>query len=180
MAQDAADYYAGVKTGADLGMPWLTLPNLFPIVPMDSVVFSPADEGTGQYQWQPDTSGFFSNNSASNYIFHFINQVVAELHAIDGHANDKVSTLAYYGWASPPTNVTLDPSVAVQFCFSESRLMYDQAGYAHEMGYVQGWKAEAAVSGRALGLWLYPWAPWYPATSHGELLPRLLCGYACR
>ena len=105
----------GAETGAQLGLPWLSLPNPFPVVPMDGDTFSPTDEAAGL--WSQDTTGYFANGSAGNYIFSFVNQVAADLHAMPGQAGDELSTLAYMDYAVPPTTVTLDPSVEVQFCF---------------------------------------------------------------
>ena len=39
---------------------------------------------------QKDTSGYFTNGASSDYIFNFVNQVVAVLHAMPGHENDVV------------------------------------------------------------------------------------------
>ncbi len=51
---------------------------------------------------QKDTSGYFTNGASSDYIFNFVNQVVAVLHAMPGHENDVVSTLAYADWVRCP------------------------------------------------------------------------------
>ena len=153
VAQDAADYYDTYGSDA----------RPFNIVPMDNTFFCLGQDcTTGDYAWSANSSGFFSDSGASNYIFHFVNQVVAALHDPNlhpGHQNDKVSMLAYSQYAAVPTNVSLDPSVEVQFCFAENRMVYDELAYDHELGYLDAWRAEAANSGRTIGLWLYPWVP---------------------
>ena len=149
-AQDVANYYNTYGYNV----------RPFNIAPMDNGRFNPNDEGTGPLQWEPNYTGYFSNGSVSNYLFNFINNVVTALHAIPGHANDKVGTIAYSQWAAVPTGFTLNPSVNVLYCFAENRMVYDTAGYDHELGYVQAWSNEAATSGRTIGLWLYPGFPW--------------------
>ena len=73
-----------------------------------------------------------------------------------GHQNDPMSTFAYMNWGAVPTHVTLNSSIEVQFCFAANRMPYNTTAYNHEVGYLNAWVSEAAVSGRKLGLWLYP------------------------
>ena len=98
-----------------------------------------------------DTGGGFSTGVYSDYFFRFVNEVVRELHRT--HPDRGVVTLAYASHALPPAKVKLDPSVAVQFCFTTNRA----AGGPdpREVQLLQEWGAEAKRSGRPLFLWLY-------------------------
>ncbi|MDD5704919.1 MAG: DUF4838 domain-containing protein [Kiritimatiellae bacterium] len=152
VVQDAVTHYGVNGQGDDV---WT-----FSLGPMDNYAFCTCSSCTnGPYAWSKDTSGYFSNGGASDYIFNFVNQVVTNLHAIPGHENDRVSEMAYDSYAAVPTNVTIAPCVEVHFCFSENRMLYNRAAYDHELGYLAAWTNEAASVGRKLGLWLYPFTP---------------------
>ncbi|NLC58401.1 MAG: DUF4838 domain-containing protein [Armatimonadetes bacterium] len=150
VAQDARDYYDRKKTGAELGIFFRPqLPNWFPIEPMDNGSYCKCPDC--QALLREDTGGGFSTGVYSDYFFRFVNEVVRELHRT--HPDRGVVTLAYASHALPPAKVKLDPSVAVQFCFTTNRA----AGGPdpREVQLLQEWGAEAKRSGRPLFLWLY-------------------------
>jgi uncharacterized delta-60 repeat protein len=156
VAADAAAYYD--THGHDA--------HPFNVVPQDNRYWYSCDDypELSQYWWADSTSGFYSDGSASNYVFYFVNQVVTALHQIAGHGNDKIATLAYANNAAMPQDVTVDPDVDVQFCFAANRTPYDTVSYNNELGYWDAWATEAATSGRTLGVWLYSLNPWYYST----------------
>lgn len=150
LAQDARDYYDGKATGRDQGIFWNpTLPNQFPVEPMDNSSFckcvacqkllAPRAEG-----------GFYSTGVHSDYFFHFVNEVAKELHKT--HPDKGLVTLAYASHAAPPTRVKLDPSIAVQFCFACNRAPHDRRQYEHEIRLLEEWAKDRE---RPLYLWLY-------------------------
>jgi hypothetical protein len=153
-AQDAADYYDGKKTGAQLGIFWNpTLPNPFPIEPMDNSSFCKCDACRALYEKSADeTSPFFSTGRFSDYFFQFVNAVCRELQKTNPGA--PIITLAYASHAQKPS-FELDPHVIVEFCFACNRAPYDAAQYAHEEGLLKAW----AQDKRDLYLWQYDTFP---------------------
>ena len=157
LAQDARDYYDGKATGRDQGIFWNpTLPNLFPVEPMDNSSFCKCPECQKLLSQSPDPSlapgarGYFSSGTHSDYFFNFVNEVAKELHKT--HPDKTLVTLAYATHAAPPTWVNLDPRVAVQFCFACNRAPHGKAQYDHEIQLLEEW---AKDKGRPLYLWLY-------------------------
>ncbi|MCX7599729.1 MAG: DUF4838 domain-containing protein [Armatimonadetes bacterium] len=155
LAQDARDYYDGRKTGADLGIFWRpTLPNPFPVEPMDNASFCKCPECQ---KWLQEPTGndvrFFSNGLHSDYFFNFVNEVQRELART--HPDKGLVTLAYMTHAAPPTRLKLDPRVDVQFCFACNRSPGGREAYEHELRLLKAWADEARQSGRRLYLWLY-------------------------
>lgn len=155
LAQDARDYYDGRKTGADLGIFWRpSLPNPFPVEPMDNASFCKCEECQRWLAEAPgDDTRFFSNGLHSDYFFNFVNEVQRELART--HPDKGLVTLAYMTHAAPPRRVKLDPRVAVQFCFACNRSPGGRESYEHELSLLKAWADEAAQSGRRLYLWLY-------------------------
>lgn len=155
LAQDARDYYDGRKTGADLGIFWRpSLPNPFPVEPMDNASFCKCPDCQ---QWlggaSDEDARFFSNGLHSDYFFNFVNEVQREL--VRTHPDKGLVTLAYMTHAAPPRRVKLDPRVAVQFCFACNRMPGNREAFEHELRLLKAWADEAAQSGRRLYLWLY-------------------------
>ncbi len=154
LAQDARDYYDGRKTGADLGIFWRPqLPNRFPIEPMDNRAYCKCV--ACQAKLTEDRTGHYSTGVHSDYFFGFADAVVKELKKT--HPDRTVMVLAYSSHAAPPVKVTLDPSVAVQFCFTSDRAAGGPDGKEVEL--LRAWAAEAKQSGRPLYLWLYDTFP---------------------
>ena len=149
VAQDAADYYAGVETGSQLGQ-HANLPNEFNVMYTDSGRWCIND----QNQLNPTTNyGYGSTNQdvISDYWFSFVNQVVADLHAMPGQANDRVVTLAYAMGSRPPLHTTISPSVDVQYCWGAAG-PFDTACYNDTLSVIQQW----ANLGCLTGVWNYP------------------------
>ncbi|HEY3378332.1 MAG TPA: DUF4838 domain-containing protein, partial [Armatimonadota bacterium] len=97
------------------------------VVPADGVAFGnyfvivPNDNGNWckcpacQRRLHADTTGgHFSNNSASELLWPFINEVAAAVCAT--RPGKYIATLAYADYAYPPTNLPLHPQVAVMMC----------------------------------------------------------------
>ena len=99
----------------------------------------------------PKKRTFYSCGTSSDYLFQFVNKVAKELRKT--HPDKSVVTLAYAGHAELPTKVTLDPSVAVQFCFATNRGGVGSDGHKHEIELVKAWANDGTK--RPLYLWLY-------------------------
>ena len=153
LAQDARDYYDGRKTGADLGIFWRpSLPNPFPVEPMDNASFCKCPDCQKWLQDAPqDDTRFFSNGLHSDYFFNFVNEVQCELART--HPDKGLVTLAYMTHAAPPRRIRLDPRVAVQFCFACNRMPGNREAFEHELRLLKAWADEG--TGRPLYLWLY-------------------------
>jgi hypothetical protein len=153
LVQDARDYYDGVKTGADLGIFWRpTLPNPFPVEPMDNSSFCQCDECR---KWlaadRRPGANVFSTGLYSDYFFHFVNEVQKGLART--HPDKSIVTLAYASHAMRPEKVKLDPRVIVEFCFATNRSPASREGYESELRTLKSWGTEGV--GRRLYLWLY-------------------------
>ena len=157
LTQDARDYYDGKKTGADLGIFWRpTLPNPFPVEPMDNSSFCKCPE-CQKWLSADETGGpsVFSTGAYSDYFFNFINEVQKGLSQT--HPGKSVVALAYASHAAPPKRVKLDPSVAIQFCFAANRSPAGRAEYEHEVKLLRAWASDGTK--RPLYLWLYDTFP---------------------
>ncbi|MEI8196588.1 MAG: DUF4838 domain-containing protein, partial [Phycisphaerae bacterium] len=153
VAADAADYY---DTGNSHGIFWNPqAPNWFPVEPMDNDSFCRCAACQALLNKGADQGKEFSKGTHSDYFFNFVNEVTKELRKT--HPKRSVVTLAYASHATPPTKIKLDPSVAVEFCFSANRSSPESSAYVHEMKLLRQWAAEG--SGRPLYLWLYDTFP---------------------
>jgi hypothetical protein len=150
LAQDARDYYDGKSTGRDQGIFWNPmLPNLFPVEPMDNASFCKCPDCQKLLNREAEASRF-STGVHSDYFFNFVNEVAKELHKT--HPDKTLVTLAYATHAAVPTQVKLDPRVAVQFCFACNRAPHEKAQYDHEVRLLEEWAKDKT---RPLYLWLY-------------------------
>lgn len=153
VAQDARDYYDGTKTGADLGIFWRpTLPNPFPVEPMDNGAFCKCPQCAAHLDRAADASTkLYSKGTHSDYFFRFVDAVARDLATT--HPDRSVVTLAYMTHAVPPRSFALHPNVVVQFCFTANRSPF-APDYQHEMALLQRW-ADESQGQRPLYLWLY-------------------------
>jgi hypothetical protein len=150
VADDARHYY---DTGDHRGIFWQPRPpNWFPVEPMDNGSFCQCPRCQAWLNREEEGS-HFSTGTHSDYFFQFVNAVAQELHQT--HPDKGLITLAYASHARPPQKVRLDPSVAVQFCFTSNRGGVGTPSYDHEIELLKAWAAEAQASGRPLYLWLY-------------------------
>ncbi len=147
VAKDAREFFDTGKTypGAQAAG------NFFCVEPMDNASFCKCPDCQ---KWLTDhdaDSPFFSNGRHSDYFFQFVNEVAKEVRKT--HPDKWIVCLAYMTHAEHPTQVKLEPNVAVQYCFACNRLNYDRPSYEHEWAQLQQWRA--AEPDRPLYLWLY-------------------------
>ena len=120
VAKDAVEYYDGKKTGQELSIFYCpTLPNPFPVEPMDGGGFCKCDNFAKLIKTQEERG---RAGIHSDYFFNFVNEVCKELRKT--HPDKSVITLAYMTHAGVPS-FKLDPAVNVQYCFTSNRLPYD-------------------------------------------------------
>lgn len=160
VAKDAVEYLKGQKTGGELGIEWNPQrPNPFPMEPMDNGFFCKCPECQRLIALGKDygPSNVFSVATYSDYFFNFVNEVAKETRKTLPDA--QLVTLAYMTHAWPAKSVDLDPSVALQFCFSANRLPYSREEYDNEISALNAWAARK----NPLYVWLYDCFPVYPA-----------------
>jgi hypothetical protein len=92
----------------------------------------------------------FANDSASEYIFSFINAVAKEIRK--SHLKKRLAALAYCDYAYPPATLKLEPNVSVQICMNPRSI---EALFVQENNsrILREWVAES--KDRRKYLWLY-------------------------
>lgn len=154
LAQDARDYYDGKTTGGEQGIFWNpTLPNPFPVEPMDNSAFCKCDNCRPLYEKTNVESTNFSTGRYSDYFFQFVNAVTKELNKT--HPDKQIITLAYGSHAARPS-YELDPNVIVEYCFASNRSPFSPQ-YAHEENQLRDWVENGGK--RDMYLWLYDTFP---------------------
>lgn len=138
---------------APLGPKWGE--NYFCIEPMDNASFCkcPACQALIAQGTNYGTGEVFSTGIHSDYMFGVVSEVAKEVKKV--HPDKHIVTLAYGTHAWLPKTVKLDPSVAVQFCYSTDSWPWFRKEYELEDRLVREWAAEAKVSGRPLYAWCY-------------------------
>ncbi|MDD5707408.1 MAG: DUF4838 domain-containing protein [Kiritimatiellae bacterium] len=161
VAADAAAYYDGQPAPGQ----WWKSPNTFPVAPQDTGGYCTCADCE---QWKnADASVYFSVGRVSDLVFNFINAVATRLQVT--HPGKRLIALAYDGYAAPPTRVSLNTNVDVQFCFSANQTPYKVAEYNHELDHLKAWGEEARRSGRNLSLWMYGWGGiWWGQAGRGS------------
>ncbi|MCC6579412.1 MAG: DUF4838 domain-containing protein [Phycisphaeraceae bacterium] len=153
VAQDARDYFDGKKTGKDLGIFFApTLPNPFPLEPMDDPLFCKCDACQARQNTSLGDVNLYAKGIHSEYWFHFVNDVAREVART--HPNQMLVTLAYMTHSYPPVSFKVMPNVAVEFCFAAGRLPYS-ADYKQQLTLVESW----AKQGNPMYMWLYDGFP---------------------
>ncbi|MDD5704815.1 MAG: DUF4838 domain-containing protein, partial [Kiritimatiellae bacterium] len=159
VSQEATDYfkrggypYPTALSTAPSGPKWGE--NYFCVEPMDNASFCKCTtcqallvQGTNY-----GAGAFFSQGIHSDYMFDFVNRVARK--AKPARPEQHIVTLAYGTHAWVPQHVKLDPTVAVQFCFSTDSWPWHPE-YEHEWRLTQAWADEAKVSGRPMYAWCY-------------------------
>ena len=125
--------------------------DFFALVPMDSADWCRCERCAAQILTEP-TRGrpFTSNDTASDYIFGFINQVAREVGKT--HPDKWLAALAYSRYAYPPTRERLEPNVSIMLCLP-TRLTYHAATMRNNQRVLQAWTRESVQ--RPKFVWLY-------------------------
>lgn len=100
---------------------------------------------------KPDAKGGRDRDYSSDLVFSFVNRVAQQVGRT--HPGKTVSALAYSGYVAPPS-FSLEPNVAVHFCWDNHRGEPEASPtYIRMMEYLKQWSR--LKPGRGLYLWLY-------------------------
>ena len=147
-ARDARDYFdgKGLQSGS------VAAGDYFALVPMDNDQWCKC-EGCQKWLLGEATlgKGNFSNNSASDYLFQFVNSVAREVKKT--HPGKFIATLGYWNYCYPPENVKLESNVNVQLCLHTRSWGHSPEVRENDIRILQKWSERKDVS--EISLWLY-------------------------
>ena len=149
VVQDARDYFDGkpVHPGA------VAFGDYFALVPMDGNRWCRCTDCQGWINRSAKRAikaEQFSNDSASEYIFSFVNSVAKEI--MTSHPEKHLAALAYADYAYPPVTLKLQPNVSVQMCL-HARNVHDTSLQKNDARLLAEWAKESLE--RPKYLWLY-------------------------
>ena len=156
--QDARDFFDGkpAPPGA------VAHGNYFALVPMDGRGWCKCADCQAQFNRSARSvikKKQFSNDSASEYIFSFVNAVAKEIK--NSHPGKRLAAIAYQDYAYPPSTLKLEPNVSIQMCL-HARHIYDLSQRENDARVLAEWVAESKE--RPKYLWLYYCFPSLAAT----------------
>jgi len=137
--------------------------DFFALVPMDNATWCRCERCQAQILERP-TRGYpdTSNDTASNYIFGFINQVAREVGKT--HPDKWLAALAYSRYVYPPTREPLEKNVSIMLCLP-IRLTYSRESMANDRRILDAWTRESRA--RPKFVWLYYCYPSLWAAAQG-------------
>ena len=142
--KDARRYF---DTG-DMGHCGVAAGDYFAVVPEDSNQWCRC----ARCQAKLDTRAgkkFFSNDTASDLVFGFVNEVAREVGR--SHPGKCIATLGYWDYAYPP-HFELEPNVSVQFSL-HIRNVFARETQANDLRLLEAWAEREP--GRRFYVWLY-------------------------
>jgi len=150
---DTGHAYPGARAEGDF----------FALVPMDNASWCRCERCQAEILDEP-TRGypFTSNDTASNYIFGFINKVAREVGRT--HPGKWLSALAYSRYVYPPTDEPLEPNVSIQLCLQTRRIFHPES-VRNDRRVLEAWTRESLE--RPKFLWLYYCYPSLRAARQG-------------
>ena len=156
--QDARDYFDGkpAQPGASAHG------DFFALVPMDNGSWckcAKCREWIDRSAKRAPKQDQFSNDSASEYLFSFVNAVAKEIAA--SHPEKRLAALAYADYAYPPSTLKLEPNVSIQMCL-HARNIHDLSLQENDSRMLAEWVTESRD--RPKFLWLYYCFPSLSAT----------------
>ncbi|MDD5707463.1 MAG: DUF4838 domain-containing protein [Kiritimatiellae bacterium] len=132
--------------------------DFYPVVPNDSGAWCKCAKC--QAKLKKDDSGQFSNASASELVFTFVNEIAKQVR--QSHPQKFIATLAYAQYAYPPTSIQVESNVAVMTCL-HVRNWWSPAIAQNDLKFFDAW----ATQNRPLYLWLYDCFPQMIAKDSG-------------
>lgn len=125
--------------------------DFFALVPMDNASWCRCERCAAEILDKP-TRGypFTSNDTASDYIFGFINKVAREVGKT--HPDKWLAALAYSRYVYPPRREPLEPNVSIMLCL-QTRRIYHPESVANDRRVLSAWTRESVE--RPKFVWLY-------------------------
>lgn len=137
--------------------------DFYPVVPNDSGAWCKCAKC--QAKLKKNEAGYFSNDSASELVFSFVNEIARQIH--QSHPQKYIATLAYAQYAYPPTSVQVESNVAVMTCL-QVRNWWGPAMEKNDLKFFDAWSEQK----RPLYLWLYDCFPqWIARDSNFYAFP---------
>lgn len=153
VVKQARDYF---DTGK-LTLGALAIGDYYAVVPNDNGAYCKCPNC--QKLLKPNVQQTFSNESASNLVFQFVNAIAREVRKT--HPDKWISTLAYASYAYPP-DFPLEPNVVVGACM-HARNYWAPKMQRNDETFLQRW----ADRGTPLFLWTYTCFPQEVAEGNG-------------
>lgn len=157
VTQDANAYFDGK------GLKYASMANgdYFGVVPMDNGAWCKCTNCAGKVlKESARAKGFFSLDTDSDYLFHFVNQIAGKVY--ETHPDKFIATLAYAGYAYPPSQEKLASNISIQLCL-QTRHVYSKPIQDNDLRILDLWVKESKE--RRKFLWLYYCFPSLMATA---------------
>jgi hypothetical protein len=145
VVQDARDYFDGKGTHSGA----MALGDFFGLVPMDNNQYCKCLDCQAALA-KSDKNAQFFGGVASNYIWGFINKVATEVKK--SHPNKYIAALSYWDYSDYPTNIRLEPNIAVMLCM-QTRDWFAPSIRDNGMRIYNSWITKE--KDRPIYLWLY-------------------------
>lgn len=125
--------------------------DFFPLVPMDNASWCRCERCSAEILDEPTRGySFTSNDTASDYVFGFINKVAREVGKT--HPDKWLAALAYSRYVYPPRNEALEPNVSIMLCL-QTRRIYHPESVRNDQRILRAWTRESVE--RPKFVWLY-------------------------
>lgn len=125
--------------------------DFFPLVPMDNASWCRCERCSAEILDEPTRGySFTSNDTASDYVFGFINKVAREVGKT--HPGKWLAALAYSRYVYPPRNEPLEPNVSIMLCL-QTRRIYHPETVRNDRRILRAWTRESVE--RPKFVWLY-------------------------
>ncbi|MCP5519165.1 MAG: DUF4838 domain-containing protein [Verrucomicrobiales bacterium] len=148
LAQMARDYFDG--KGALPGG-FKALGDYFAIVPEDAATYCACERCRALLARGADRgTGFFSGGEISDYWFGFVNAVAREVRRT--HPDKFIATLAYWNYAFPPQDGSLEPNVSIAPCLHTCYYPVHPEMRANDRRFYAQWHGLARAP---MFLWVY-------------------------
>lgn len=151
LAQDARDYFDGKGVKGNQ----LAMGDYFSILPLDNGTWCLGDKCQAALQKEKDQKNarHFSNGTASDYIFTFINEIAKRVKQT--HPDKKIATLAYHVYSYFPDEVQLEDNISVSPCLHNRHYMSPELK-KQELSWYKDWVKK---SPQPVYLWNYSTFP---------------------
>lgn len=145
VVKDARSYfdnggYPGPDAGSGVYPGYHWGERFFTVEPMDNGSFCQCADCQKFPHEDKEHTNVFSTGTDSDYFFNFVNKIAVEIKK--SHPDKIINTLAYGSHAWPPKNMQLADNVAVHFCFSANRMVYDVRDYNNELAALKAWRTQ--------------------------------------